>query len=121
MIGDYIKTDWHNNTAPAINETNLNKIENKIKELDTAAVDIDLIDTRVELLEALQWQAGFSYSLYAPVYYNGIPYRSLINGNLGNQPDLDITKWERTGYQPNQGLDTTDSPTFAKIYANYAP
>lgn len=31
----YTKTNWANNTTPAINATNLNKIENAIQDLDT--------------------------------------------------------------------------------------
>ena len=34
----YNKTIWHNNTKPAINEVNLNKIENQLA-LDSARID----------------------------------------------------------------------------------
>ena len=30
VLEDYVKTDWVNNTTPAINEANLNKIETAI-------------------------------------------------------------------------------------------
>ena len=33
-IGDYVKTEYINNSTPAINSTNLNKNEDKTKELD---------------------------------------------------------------------------------------
>ena len=36
-LGDYVATLWANGTTPAINQTNLNNIEDKVLELDTAA------------------------------------------------------------------------------------
>lgn len=40
-IGDYNKTTYANGVAPAINATNLNNNENKVKELDTAVESIE--------------------------------------------------------------------------------
>ena len=38
-LTDYTKTTYVNGSAPAINATNLNNAENKIKELDTKAIE----------------------------------------------------------------------------------
>lgn len=39
-LGDYTPTSWANGTSPAINETNLNHLETKVKELDTGQAGI---------------------------------------------------------------------------------
>lgn len=50
----YTKTVWVNDTSPAINETNLNKIEQGIYDNDTAIGDItDLDTTATNLVEAI--------------------------------------------------------------------
>jgi len=41
----YTKTNWVNDTSPAINATNLNNIENGISANDTAIGDISTLDT----------------------------------------------------------------------------
>lgn len=41
---NYVKTNWVNNSAPAINANNLNKIENGIKQT-ADAVDSELLTT----------------------------------------------------------------------------
>jgi len=37
MLGDYVATIWENGTSPAINEDNLNHLEDKVFELDVEA------------------------------------------------------------------------------------
>lgn len=49
---------WHNNTTPAINETNLNAMSNAINDIDDRVIDIaDLIVTVVPQVQALVAQA----------------------------------------------------------------
>lgn len=36
-LGDYVATIWKNGTTPAINQSNLNHVENKVFELDAEA------------------------------------------------------------------------------------
>lgn len=44
------------------------------------------------------WNASKSYGLNEPVFYNGVPYKSLIVSNINNQPDVSPTQWQVTGF-----------------------
>lgn len=49
---EYVPTEWFNNTAPAINASNLNKIELGIKSVtDCVNSEIDRIDQKLTELE----------------------------------------------------------------------
>jgi len=49
------------------------------------------------LFDFRQWDTTRSYDLNDPVFYEGVPYRSLIVTNSGNTPDVNPDKWEVTG------------------------
>lgn len=61
------------------------------------------------------WDIGTTYALGQEVYFNGVVYKSLNSGNVGNQPDTDPTDWvpllfpatEYNGYS-----DYTQTPAF---------
>lgn len=60
-------------------------------------VDQVTIDKVQKLEDFREWKAGETYALNEPVFYNGVPYRSLISGNFGNMPDSSPAAWEVTG------------------------
>lgn len=43
------------------------------------------------------WTSGRAYAINDPVFYEGVPYRSLQADNTNNQPDISPTYWEVTG------------------------
>lgn len=45
----------------------------------------------------IKYASDFTYALHGQVFYDGIPYRSLSAGNIGNQPDISPAFWEVTG------------------------
>ena len=54
MVKLYDLITWHNNTTPAINETNLNAMSNALNDIDDRVIDIaDLIVTVVPQVQAL--------------------------------------------------------------------
>jgi len=116
MIKLYDLITWHNNTTPAINETNLNAMSKAIDDIDNRVIDIaDLIVTVVpqvqaalvevrELAEdceenvqdaeawAVGTRNGVPVSSDDPTYHNNSKWHSEhLQTNLGNLNDVDIT------------------------------
>jgi hypothetical protein len=61
-------------------------------------------DQNTKAIAALQqlvfqgaWSATTSYSAGAQADYGGVIYTSLVDGNLGNQPDISPTFWQSSG------------------------
>ena len=85
-IGDYSKTTYANGVAPAINATNLNNNENKVKELDTA---VESIETWADLIQGI---AGDRYhkNVTGTVTDQSVDWNTLIeNGSysiIGGTP-----------------------------------
>lgn len=52
----YDRIDWHNNTTPAINETNLNRMSKAVDDIDDRVIDIanTVMETVPEILEAYE-------------------------------------------------------------------
>ncbi len=48
------------------------------------------------LLPYVTYQAISIYAIGDLVIYNGVIYRSLVNGNTGNQPDISPVQWQST-------------------------
>lgn len=74
----YTKTDWSNSTAPAINDTNLNKIENGIKNNDSALGYEDYDNTQ-------------TYIVGSHCIYNNKLYVCITA--VESAEDFDSTKW----------------------------
>lgn len=49
------------------------------------------------LTDFKDYNAATTYALNDPVFYEGVPYRSLSDGNTNHQPDISGTWWEVTG------------------------
>lgn len=107
---------WHNNTTPAINETNLNAMSNAINDIDDRVIDIaDLIVTVVPQVQALlddaeqlvedceehaedseAWAVGQRNGQDVPstdpTYHNNAKwYSEHLQTNIGNLNDVEIT------------------------------
>ena len=107
---------WHNNTTPAINETNLNAMSEAINNIDDRVIDIaDLIVTVVPQVQALlddaeqlvedceehaedseAWAVGQRNGQDVPssdpTYQNNAKwYSEHLQTNIGNLNDVDIT------------------------------
>lgn len=107
---------WHNNTTPAINETNLNAMSEAINNIDDRVIDIaDLIVTVVPQVQALlddaeqlvddceehaedaeAWAVGTRNGVPVPsddpTYHNNSKWHSEhLQTNIGNLNDVDIT------------------------------
>lgn len=75
----YTKTTWVNNAAPAINATNLNKIENGIATNDTAIGDISQLETTAtDLTSAVNENKESIDTLTSTLQYNLITGGSAI-------------------------------------------
>ena len=107
---------WHNNTTPAINETNLNAMSNAINDIDDRVIDIAdlivvvvpqvqaLLDDAEQLVEDCEEHAEDSEA-WARGTKNGVPvpsdaeqyqnnakwYSEHLQTNIGNLNDVEIT------------------------------
>lgn len=116
MIKLYDYIEWHNNTTPSLNETNLNRMSKAIDDIDNRVIDIaDLIVTVVpqvqealvevrELAEECEenvqdaeaWARGTKNGVPVPSdaeqYQNNAKwYSEHLQTNIGNLNDVEIT------------------------------
>ena len=107
---------WYNNQEPAINETNLNKLEKSVDDIDNRVIEIaDLIVVVVPQVQALlddaeqlvedceehaedseAWAVGTRNGVPVPsddpTYHNNSKWHSEhLQTNIGNLNDVDIT------------------------------
>lgn len=88
----YQKTNWVNNTEPAIDDTNLNKIENGIFNNDALITTI----LGVIGIETTTWSSSGTYAVNDIVIYNNKLYINLTGTNTATTPDQDSTNWNVT-------------------------
>lgn len=81
----YTKTQWANDTAPAINATNLNNIENGIGAL------FGLLG-----INANTWNASATYVEGQSVLYNNVIYKNITGSYTTTNPADDTTNWQQT-------------------------
>lgn len=63
-----------------------------------SAVNPYATDSSLIPLESFKaYSPTYSYTLNEPCFYNGVPYKSLSAGNVGNTPDTSPLYWEVTG------------------------
>ena len=88
----YTKTTWSNGQAPAINDTNLNKIENGIYNNDA------LISTILSCIGIATntWSSSGTYAINDIVVYNNKLYVNLTGTNTSTAPSSDTTNWSET-------------------------
>ena len=116
MIKLYDYIEWHNNTTPSLNETNLNRMSKAIDDIDNRVIDIaDLIVTVVPQVQALlddaeqivedcteqaqnseAWavgqRGGQDVPSTDPTYHNNAKwYSQHLQTPLGNLEDVEIT------------------------------
>lgn len=79
----YTKTQWANDTAPAINATNLNNIENGIGDVyGTTGIGTNT------------WASANTYQIDEVALYNNKLYKNLTGSNTSTTPDSDTTNWQ---------------------------
>ena len=81
----YTKTTWVNDTAPAINATNLNNIENGIAAL-----------FGILGIAANTWSSSSTYSIGESVLYNNKIYKNITGSYTTTNPASDTTNWQET-------------------------
>lgn len=94
----YTKTNWQNDQAPAINATNLNKIEQGIFNNDALLSSIMNtlgIDTQT-------WVSTDSYVEGQVVVYNNQLYKNITGNYTTTPPDEDTTNWSLTNMKDMQ-------------------
>lgn len=86
----YVKTTWQNDQAPAINATNLNKIEQGIFDNDALASKI------LEILgiDNDTWVSTDTYSLGDVVVYQNRLYENITGNYTTTNPASDTTNWQ---------------------------
>lgn len=88
----YVKTNWVNDQAPAINATNLNKIENGIFNND--AIITSIMTTLG--INATTWVSTNTYVLGDSVVYNNKLYKNITGNYTTTNPAEDTTNWQET-------------------------
>ncbi len=94
----YNKTNWQNDQAPAINATNLNKIEQGIFNNDALLSSIMNtlgIDTQT-------WVSTDSYVEGQVVVYNNQLYKNITGNYTTTPPNEDTTNWSLTNMKDMQ-------------------
>lgn len=88
----YTKTTWVNDQAPAINATNLNKIEGGIYNNDA------LITKVLEIIgiDADTWVSTDTYNEGDIVIYQNRLYINISGNYTTTSPDEDTTNWQET-------------------------
>lgn len=108
----YTKTTWQNDQAPAINATNLNKIEDGIFNNDaktTEVLETIGIDTDT-------WESLSSYELGNVVIYNDKLYKNITGNYTTTNPAEDTTNWQEQLLIANWPLENT-----ARVNSNLLP
>lgn len=88
----YTKTNWQNDQAPAINATNLNKIENGIFNND--AIITSIMTTLG--INATTWVSTNTYVEGDSVVYNNKLYKNITGNYTTTNPAEDTTNWQET-------------------------
>ena len=88
----YVKTNWQNDQAPAINATNLNKIENGIFNND--AIITSIMTTLG--INATTWVSTNTYVEGDSVVYNNKLYKNISGNYTTTNPESDTTNWQET-------------------------
>lgn len=88
----YIKTNWQNDQAPAINATNLNKIENGIFNNDAMIASI----MTTLGINATTWVSTNTYVEGDSVVYNNKLYKNITGNYTTTNPASDTTNWQET-------------------------
>ena len=88
----YVKTNWQNDQAPAINATNLNKIENGIFNND--AIITSIMTTLG--INATTWVSTNTYVEGDSVVYNNKLYKNITGNYTTTNPETDTTNWQET-------------------------
>lgn len=128
----YTKTEWTNNTAPYIDDTNLNKIEQGIYDNDQAITELDNnVDSKLgyDKYDNTSTYAVGDYCIYGNIIY-------VCNTAITTAEDFDSSKWTATSIKEEINTNTTNisniqsslqstdfsgSVTFNETnYANYA-
>lgn len=86
----YTKTNWQNDTAPAINATNLNKIENGIFNNDN---NISSINGTLGV-DSNTWIGTTAYGEGDIVIYNDKIYQNISGTSTTTNPAEDTTNWD---------------------------
>ena len=94
----YTKTNWVNDQAPAINATNLNKIENGIFNND--AIITSIMTTLG--INATTWVSTNTYVEGQVVVYNNKLYKNITGNYTTTNPASDTTNWQETTLQDMQ-------------------
>lgn len=84
----YTKTNWNDNTAPYINATNLNKIEQGIYDNDQKIVGMDNVLGYDEYNNSSTYEVG-DYCIYNNKIYE-------CNTAIATAEDFDSSKWNET-------------------------
>lgn len=88
----YTRTNWQNDQAPAINATNLNKIENGIFNND--AIITSIMTTLG--INSTTWVSTNTYVEGDSVVYNNKLYKNITGDYTTTSPDEDTTNWQET-------------------------
>lgn len=88
----YVKTNWQNDQAPAINAINLNKIENGIFNND--AIITSIMTTLG--INTTTWVSTNTYVLGDSVVYNNKLYKNITGNYTTTNPVSDTTNWQET-------------------------
>lgn len=88
----YTKTNWQNDQAPAINATNLNKIETGI--FDNDAMLTSILNTLG--INTTTWVSTNTYVEGQSVVYNNKIYKNITGNYTATNPASDTTNWQET-------------------------
>lgn len=105
MIKLFERIFWHNNTSPALNETNLNAMSKAIDDIDDRVIEMGgaLIEASTYVEEAKEsaldseayaigTRDGVDVDSSDPAYHNNSKwYSEHLQTNLGNLNDVEIT------------------------------
>lgn len=111
----YTKTQWNNDQAPAINASNLNKIEQGIFDNDAG-----IINLLQEIgINTNTWVSTDTYSLNDVVVYNKKLYKNITGNYTTTNPSDDTTNWNEIQIINSNGkLDKSLIPYFNNSKSN---
>lgn len=100
----YTKTQWNNDQAPAINASNLNKIEQGIFDNDAGIANL----LQEIGINTNTWVSTDTYSLNDVVVYNKKLYKNITGNYTTTNPSEDTTNWNEIQIINSNGkLDKT--------------
>lgn len=108
----YVKTNWQNDQAPAINATNLNKIEQGIYDND---INISGINETLGV-DTNTWVGTTAYGEGDIVIYNDKIYQNITGTSTTTNPAEDTTNWDETSIFDTDSIndDLIDKTKFIK-------